>query len=421
MKIELNVIKGHETGKIFSFQKHDIFTIGREKDVQFQLPHDPYVSRHHLIIEINPPRCYLRDLGSTNGTKVNGRKVKEIALKDGDRIKIGKTVLAVGFKRVIKKKESKVRCIICNQDANSEAAIDKGTFDGEILYICKSCREKKKIAPEIVPGYEKISVIGRGGMGIVYKARKSSTGEIVAIKMILPEYALNEKSRKLFLREMKVASKLIHPNIVMLYDHGEHYGQFWFTMEFIEGTDAQKMLMQKGPMAFDLAGKITAQILNGLDYAHKKGFVHRDIKPPNILLSGDGDNVIAKLSDFGLAKNYRSAGGSDITRYGEIKGSLPFMPPEQILNCKYVKQPCDIYAIGATLYFMVTGQSVYNFSRKKDPFLMIIKDKPVPVLDRNKNIPKKFAEVIDNAISKNPNERFSSAKEMKKAIEKAIK
>lgn len=420
MKIQLKVIEGPEKGKNFSFGEYDIFSVGRAKDVQFQLPHDPYVSRHHLIIEINPPRCYLRDLGSTNGTKVNEIRVKEIALKDGDRMEIGKTVLVVDFKAVIKRKESKLRCIICNQDGNGEVAIDESPFEGTISHICKRCQEKEKGAPEIVPGYEKISGIGRGGMGIVYKARKSSTGEIVALKMILPEYALNEKSRKLFLREMKVTSELIHPNIVRLYDHGEHRGRFWFAMEFVEGVDIQKLLMWKGLLEFNLAGRIIAQVLDGLDYAHEKGFVHRDIKPPNILLSGEEKDMVAKLSDFGLAKNYRGAGGSDISRIGEIKGSVPFMPPEQILNCKYVKQSCDIYAIGATLYFMVTAQYVHNFSRKKDPFLIIIEDKPVPVIDRNKNIPHKLAEVIDKAISKNPNDRFSSAKEMKEAIESVI-
>jgi serine/threonine-protein kinase len=420
MKIQLKVIEGPEKGKNFSFGEYDIFSVGRAKGVQFQLPHDPYISRHHLIIEINPPRCYLRDLGSTNGTNVNGMKVKEIALKDGDHIEIGKTMLAVDFKAVIKRKESKVRCIICNQDVTNEVAIDESPFEGTISHICERCQEKEKKAPEIVPGYEKISGIGRGGMGIVYKARKNSTDKIVALKMILPEYALNEKSRKLFIREMKVTSELIHPNIVRLYDHGEHRGQFWFAMEFVEGVDAQKLLRWKGPLKFNLAGRIIAQVLGGLGYAHEKGFVHRDIKPPNILLSGEENDMVAKLSDFGLAKNYRSAGGSDISRIGDIKGSVPFMPPEQILNCKYVRQSCDIYAIGATLYFMVTARHVYNFSRKKDPFLSIIEDKPVPVIDRNKNIPHKLAEVIDIAISKNPNDRFSSAKEMKEAIERVI-
>jgi serine/threonine-protein kinase len=418
MKIELNIIEGPEKGRIFSFEEHDIFNIGRAKDVQFQLADDPYVSRHHLIIEVNPPRCYLRDLGSTNGTKVNGKEVRETAMKDGDRIKIGNTVLEVALKDVVEK-EHKVKCIRCNRDVSSE--IDGGNKNLQVTYVCKSCREKEKKAPEIVPGYEVISELGKGGMGVVYKTRKSSTKEILALKMILPENALDERSRKLFLREMKVASELIHPNIVRLYDHGEHRGQFWFAMEFIEGIDAQKLVERKGILEYSLAGRIISQVLEGLDYAHKKGFVHRDIKPPNILLSGEGKNMTAKLSDFGLAKNYQSAGGSDISKVGEIKGSVPYMPAEQILKCKFVKTPCDIYAIGATLYFMVTAQYVYNFSRKKDPFLMIIEDAPVPVQERNKNVPKKLAEVINKAISKKPDDRFESAREMKEALERAIK
>src|SRR5829696_5869990 len=210
MRVTLNVVAGPQTGRTFSFDQHDTFMIGRSEDSQFCLPHDRYFSRHHCLIEIAPPQAFLRDLGSTNGTFVNGLRVETAHLKAGDRIQGGETVLEVvvnadasepsysGQPYAEKTEPSiiTVPCLNCGIPSKAESSRP----DAKLSYVCEDCRDKLKKNPQPIPGYEMMRILGQGGMGSVMLARNTRDGSAVAIKTLLPEVAVSDQSLKRFMR-----------------------------------------------------------------------------------------------------------------------------------------------------------------------------------------------------------------------------
>lgn len=493
MKVQLSVIEGPAKGAQFEFDRADCFLVGRSHQSHFKLSQDDlYVSRNHFLLEIRPPYCYIRDNKSTNGTFVKGRideefkPITEARLHDGDLIKIGKTVLQVNVveeevaapsekffcircgsdmsdvlegkeaaevnvsdficqecKRRVKaeiKPEPLARiyqCVGCNRDMSphlpSPFAMSAELFEIE-LFLCDDCasREQKGVDIQKIKDYRILRELGRGGMGVVYKAWHKPTRRLVALKKILPEVAMDNKTNKLFQREMVVMSNLIHSNIVRLIDQGMIGKEHYFVSEYLPEGDVDGLVTKvyNGPVPIKEACDIICQTLEGLEYAHQKGFIHRDIKPQNILLARNkrGD-MVAKMSDFGLSKSYQNAGQSGMTKPGESGGSPLFMSPEQFTNYRFVKPPADIYSVGVTLYYLLTARYQFRFptplellkkvikgAKPKDPILIILEDPPIPIREQNPNIPKGLAKVVDKAIRKDIRTRFQTARELKEAI-----
>src|SRR5438309_4729682 len=202
-----------------------------------------------------------------------------------------------------------------------------------IQWLCDLCRSEVATSPQPVPTHTTIRQLGRGGMGVVFQARNNATGRMVALKLIVPESAATRSAIDRFLREMSVISQLKHPNIVEWLEQGMTRGQFWFTMEYVEGSNLEAIAnAEKGRYSIKQACRMASQVLKGLSHAHSLGFVHRDIKPENILIGRTDAGLVAKISDFGLAKSYRGIGLSGLTFSGEMRGTIPFMPPEQMLD-----------------------------------------------------------------------------------------
>ena len=198
-------------------------------------------------------------------------------------------------------------------------------------------------------------------MGVVYQARHNLTGQMVALKLIMPETATTRAAIDRFQREMSVISQLRHPNIVEWYEQGMTRGQFWFAMEYVVGTNLETLAKaDPGRYPIKQACRLACQMLKGLGQAHQLGFVHRDIKPENILIGQTAEGLMVKISDFGLAKSFRGVGLSGLTFSGEMRGTVPFMPPEQMLDFKTVTPLADLYATAATLYYLLTCQYIYD-------------------------------------------------------------
>lgn len=491
-KVKLDVIGGPMQGKQFVFEEHDTFLFGRMSDCHACLPDDLSVSRHHFILEANPPDAQIRDLGSLNGTYVNGvkyggrkkgetpeegakRQYPEVALKDGDQIKVGSTVLRVRLeipavccecggdiadearemcawiggtficfkckaKLIASAKPDRapqpVRCQKCGKDVSEE--IGKARRGD---YICESCRKKAEKDPvellmelfhqarrlrgaekiPVIEGYEIKKRLGIGGFGAVYLARRKKDSQQVAIKVMLSKVAVDENARQKFLQEIELTKALKHRNIVSLLEHGSAGSAFYFIMEYCEGGSvADLMERHGGKLSLSAAGSIILQALDGLAYAHKKDIVHRDLKPANILLVGSEGRLTAKVSDLGLAKNFQKAGFSGMTVTGSYAGTPPFMPREQVTNFKYVKPASDVWSMGATLYNMLTGQFPRDFRRGRDPMEIILQGNIVPIRKRDPSIPRNVADVIDQSLSDKVSDRYQTASEMRKALEKVL-
>ena len=432
MRVTLNVVAGPQTGRTFSFDQHDTFMIGRSEDAQFCLPHDRFFSRHHCLIEIAPPQAFLRDLGSTNGTFVNGLRVETAHLKAGDRIQGGETVLEVAVasdyseqtpgQPYAEKTEPSiitVPCLNCGIPAKAESSRP----DAKLSYVCEDCREKLKKNPQPIPGYEMMRILGQGGMGSVMLARNTRDGRAVAIKTLLPEVAVSDQSLKRFMREIEVAASLQHKNIVSYIEHGTHNGIVYLVTEYVQGMDASRLAKARGgKLSYQEVVKIMEQTLAALDFAHSQGFVHRDIKEQNILVDGAFPNYLAKLTDFGLSKSYKQTGMSGVTMVGDVAGTIAYMPPEQVRDFKEVRPPSDIYACGMTAYSLLTGAHALDISPKAgiSETVKAIFEKPIiPITSRVPEVPLKVAAVIETALAKQTDLRWRTAGEMRDALLRA--
>lgn len=254
--------------------------------------------------------------------------------------------------------------------------------------------------------------------------RNQKTGAQVAIKTLLPEFAVSDKAMRRFMREIDVASALKHPNIVGFLDRGVHKGVVYLVTEFVDGADAAKLADARGgrlPPQETLT--IISQALDALSYAHAQGYIHRDIKDQNILVSGAWPNLTAKLTDFGLAKSFTQSGMSGVTLAGEMAGTLAYMPPEQLKNFRDVKPQSDIYAIGMTAYSLLAGELALNIARRSsmaETIKAIFEQPAIPLRQRAPELPAQVCEIIDRALVKDPSERWQSAQAMRNALLHAV-
>lgn len=490
MKVKLEIIKGPQVGRSFEFTKPDTFLVGRAADASFRLPeNDPCVSRRHFHLEINPPHCFFRDLGSTNPPLINGKMVLEKDLCDLDIIEVGLTQLKVFIEKEIKTNEVKCSrcgtvivlidnekpsdyCINCSKKIESERLLkekvvrnkvfckcgidlsDLANSDnradelkGKVQYSCPDClppgdNEKgTKIA-----GYEVIRKIGEGGMGKVYLVYHKYTARILVCKKI-PGLTQKELLPR-FEREIRLQKSLAHENIIYSIDNGIHNEEPFMISEYADSGDLNNFLIKSGSsLPPSIAIPLISGCLKGLEFMHSMKIIHRDIKPENILLHIDSNgNLIPKISDFGLAKSYNNAGGSSFTQARMAMGTLFFMAPEQMKDAKSVDEKADIYSLGVSLYYLLTGKYPYDFptqldiidwlSKNKDrfenqdeafhalikmqkqnnPMLIILSNNPIPIRQRDPQMSPKLADIVDQAIEKELNKRIQTAREFSEKL-----
>jgi serine/threonine-protein kinase len=500
-KVTLTVVRGENTGRQHVFEDRTTALVGRDPECTLQFPKDrahQTISRHHCLIDINPPDVRIRDLGSRTGTYINDRLIgkrdktltaeqgrelvqPELELRDGDLIKLGNTVFRVSMFVPTQCRDcsleipegelarsaaadgtyrcsacrareqpdeprtvtlSPTRCARCGGDVSGEADSRRG---GELL--CTACRAHpmqlvlrllelaESGSKELVSvrGYEIEKELGQGGMGAVYLARHQQTGQRVALKVMLPGVAANKRSRDMFLREATNTRSLQHPHVVQLYDLGFSEGSFFFTLEYCAGGSIGDLLKKrKEPLPVDKAVPLALQALDGLIYAHQaeitarladgsishaRGLVHRDIKPQNIFLAKVGDKYHAKIGDYGLSKAFDLAGLSGMSMTGTTAGTPVFMPRQQLVDFKHARPEVDVWALAASLYYMLTRKYPRDFPRGTDPWQIVLQTDPVPIRQRAPSIPVRLAEVIDAALIDRPHIGFQSAQELKAALE----
>jgi eukaryotic-like serine/threonine-protein kinase len=428
MQVNLKVTAGPYKGRIFSFAQHDTFLIGRNPEAHLCLPDDRYFSRNHCLLEMNPPHSFLRDLGSTNGTFLNGQPVKDASLNNGDRIQCGETILVVEVTTTDLSETTQdsglpkrpvlvmVECLNCGRREQAQASAP----DEHLTFLCEDCRIELKRSPQAIPGYDTVKLLGRGGMGTVMLGRAQQTGRPVAIKTLLPEFAVSDKAMKRFMREIDVAAALKHKNIVDFIDRGTHNGVVYLVTEFVDGADACKLAeSQGGKLSYEDGISIISQALDALSFAHAQGYIHRDFKDQNILVAGQSPNLLAKLTDFGLAKSFTQSGMSGVTMAGEMAGTLAYMPPEQLRNFRDVRPQSDIYAVGMTTYSLLTGCLALDLSKHSsvnDTIRAIFEQPAVPLRQRAPHIPQPVCEIIDRALAKDPAQRWQTAGAMRNAL-----
>jgi WD40 repeat protein len=252
--------------------------------------------------------------------------------------------------------------------------------------------------------YEILREIARGGMGVVFQARQVSLNRIVALKMILAGQLANDTDVKRFYTEAEAAANLDHPGIVPIYEVGQHEGQHYFSMGFVEGQSLSHRLAG-GPMPPSQAAELIVKVADAIEYAHQRGVIHRDLKPANILLDRQGN---PRITDFGLAKKLTTDSG--LTGSGQIMGTPSYMPPEQAGGKHGKVGPAsDVYALGATLYALVTGRPPFQAATPMDTVIQLVSDEPVPPRRLNPSIPLDVETICLKCLEKQSDERYASA------------
>ena len=258
----------------------------------------------------------------------------------------------------------------------------------------------------VVGGYRIDDLIGRGGMGLVYRATNVALNRIYALKVLAPGLAEDDQFRQRFRREMRIAASLHHPNVVGIHYAGEHDGVLFFVMDFVTGTDLREILIKYGAIDPQRALDLLDQFASALDTAHGRGLVHRDVKPANILITVKDGEEHAYLTDFGLAKKFDTSSG--LTVKGSVVGTVDYMAPEQITGDR-TDARTDIYALGCVFYQMLTGRVPFERDNSVATLFAHVHDPPPPLQGDISDTHPAFAPVLYKAMAKDPSDRYLSA------------
>jgi cytochrome c peroxidase len=258
-----------------------------------------------------------------------------------------------------------------------------------------------------IPGYEMIRQVGRGGMGVVYKARDLKLNRIVALKMIVggPYSSADQMAR--FRTETQAVAQLVHPNIVQIYEVGEHESRPWCAFEFVDGGSLARKAF-RNPLSSQEAAELVETLARAIHWAHQRGIVHRDLKPYNILLTSDGT---AKVSDFGLAKRLEADTGQ--TQTGSILGTPSYMAPEQAEGkTRQVGLAADVWALGAVLYYLLTGQPPFQGATMLDTLEQVRTQSPVAPSRARPRLARDLETICLKCLEKEPHSRYASAADL---------
>jgi len=267
----------------------------------------------------------------------------------------------------------------------------------------------------ILGNYTIVDLLGAGGMGQVFKAEHRRMKRVVALKVLPPAKTKTQFALHRFQREMEAAAKLDHPNIVAAYDADEANGTHFLVMQLVDGQNLASLVKENGPLDVSAAIDCITQIARGLNYAHSQGIIHRDIKPSNLLLDKNG---CVKILDMGLARVLQTVDRSaatavdELTNSGQIIGTVDYMSPEQALNTKHADHRSDIYSLGCTLHYLLTGAPVYDGGTPMER-LLAHRERPVPRLSSVcPEVPPQLDAIFARLLAKKPEDRYQSVSEV---------
>jgi len=264
--------------------------------------------------------------------------------------------------------------------------------------------------------YELIRLLGRGGMGAVYLARETSLDRLVAIKVLPPESSGSPELRERFRREARTAARLTHPNIVPLHAFGEAEGTSYYVMGYVRGESLAARLRRDGRLAASDVRRLLAEVADALDYAHRQGVVHRDIKPDNVLL--DDDSGRPMLADFGIAKAHGS--GRTLTALGSVVGTPSYVSPEQASGKGTIDGRSDLYSLGVMGYQMVSGRLPFASDNPRDVLMQHLTKQAPPLIEVAPDAPSDLASAIMRCLAKDPESRWADGKSLRDALSSGI-
>lgn len=389
--IKLTAIAGPDKGQIYQLIEGCPLLFGRSRHADYQLK-DLATSRVHCEIELKTGRVSVTDLDSSSGTFVNGEKVDEVMLKEGDVVRIGDTQLLLQGATA----SEPVTLPLPAQKSINLPASRMGELTGKKL-------SHFQVGP----------LVAKAENGIVFKATDFKTDKAVALKVFFPEFAQNDDEMRRFVRAMKTMLPHKHPNLVSIQSAGKTGPYCFIAMEFIDGESLTQVIERigvAGMLDWKYALRVAFHIGKALEYAHGKQIIHRNITPQNILV-GSADKV-AKLSDLMLAKAKEGALAQQITKPGELLGDVRYMSPERASGSTTLDERSDIYSLGATVYALLTGRPPCQGDSLAETIKKIRNEVPIKPKKYQLAIPDLFEGTVMKMLAKRPDDRHRTAGEL---------
>jgi serine/threonine protein kinase len=404
MNGQLQVTAGPDQGRVFELQEGKALLVGRGQNTETRLK-DPQVSRVHCQIAIEGNKVLLTDSGSTGGTLVNGRRVKEHELRPGDIITIGGTQLRLQLEGA-----HEASTVLVGAPTPNRPTAEKAEHLGELV--------GKTLA------YFRVDdLLAKGQSGMVFQAHDTKEDRTVALKVLWPEFSRNDEEMQRFVRAMKTMLPIRHPNLVALYGAGKNGPYCWIAMEFVEGESLTKVIETigtAGMLDWRPALRVAIHIARALEYAEQHQVIHRNIKPENILVRSS--DKLTKLGDLMLAKALEGTQAEQITRPGELVGDVAYMSPERTRGgTAAVDTRSDIYCLGATVYALLTGRPPFEGGSLPETIMKIRQADPVKPKKFQLSIPDLFEGIVLQMLAKRPEDRFQTAATLLAELERAAK
>ena len=410
--MQLVIISGPDKGRTFPLKQGEALLVGRSQTTPTRLS-DPHVSRVHCEVQLQGKQVAIKDAKSAAGTFVNGQRTTEQILQPGDIIRIGETELRLEGTRGAEAETVLPDPAAAAKGVKKPAA---GAAAGELV------GKLADLAGKSLSHYELDRVLATGQTGVVFLARDTKDDEIVALKVLKPEFSQNEEEMQRFVRGMKTMLPVRHPNLVAIYNAGKTGPYCWIAMEYVEGeslTQVMKRIGYGGRLDWIHAFRVAVHVGRALEFAHSRHIIHRNILPQNIMIRNS--DKLTKLGDLMLAKALEGTLAQQVTRPGELIGDVHYMAPERTREGVKIDGRSDIYGLGATTYALLTGRPPFEGESLVEIITKLRQEQPEKPKKFQLSIPDMLEGIVLKMLAKRPEERYQQASDLLADLEKVAK
>jgi serine/threonine-protein kinase len=400
MLAQIEILEGPDKGRTFPLTEGQTVEIGRGEKTDTKL-RDPRVSRHHCRLAMEDGNFVLTCAGGAGGTLVNGKAISKSEVKLGDIVRIGETQFRVQL-----------------ADAHEVSTVVPAVAKPPV----GAASSLAELAGKTLAHYHIHSLVAKGRTGVVFKATDTRSGQLLALKVMLPEFSSQEDEMDRFIRGMRLALTLHHPNLINVLGAGKTGLHCWVAMEFVEGESLTQVIKRIGTanmLDWRHALRVAIHVARALDFVQQEGVIHRNITPTNIMMRTA--DKLTKLGDLMLAKALEGVGAEQHTRPGEIVGDLAYMSPERTRGSTEVDGRSDIYSLGATVYALLTGRPPCEGSTMVETIQKIRQADPVKPKKYQLSIPDLFEGTVMRTLAKRPDDRFQTPAELLTDLERVAK
>lgn len=394
--MHLMITAGPNQGTRHALTDGDVLVFGRGQDASARLD-DPHASRKHCQVSVDGGKVKVKDLASTGGTFVGGKQIQETELHPGDVIKLGTT---------------EIRFLLDGADSASTLAPTPEKREAPV-------EDLSKYLGKTIHNYRIDRELAKGNSGVVFLATHVERNHPLAVKILSKEFSQDDENRQRFVRAMKTMHPIQHPNIIHVFNAGQHEGRCWYSMEYVDGESLAKVIERigtAGMLDWRTSYRVAVHIGRALEAASNAKIVHRNITPQNILIRSS--DKMAKLGDLLLAKALEGANSAQVTSPGRLVGDLAYMSPERTRGDSDIDCRSDLYGLGATLYALLTGRPPFEGKAIPQLISKIRSETPKPPSEFQLSINPMFNDLVKRLLEKRPEDRYQAPELMMKDLKR---